>query len=187
MLAGWYNHNMKKLGFMLLLLGGALGVCPASSSLVVYFSNTGHTKRVAEVIAKETGSDLVRLEPAVPYTKEDLDYNVRDSRANREQNDDSCRPLIKNRIAGWDTYSIVYLGYPIWWGKEPRILDTFCESYSFMGKSVVPFCTSGSSGVGQSARNMEQLADGGSWLAGKRFGAGASRREIVSWLKSLSL
>lgn len=173
----------------MLVFGLALAVCSAddASSLVVYFSNTGHTKQVAEVIAKETGADLVRIEPVVPYTKEDLDYNVRDSRANREQNDDSSRPSIKSRIIGWDQYSVVYVSYPIWWGKEPRIMDTFCESYDFSGKTVVPFCTSGSSGVGQSARNMERFAGKGTWLSGKRFSAGASRREIVSWLHSLKI
>lgn len=156
-----------------------------SGTLVVYFSCTGTTKGVAETIAEVTGGDLYEIIPEESYTSEDLDYYDDNSRTSIEQNDTSARPEISSEIDNWNAYSTVYIGYPIWWGQEPRIMDTFVERYDFTDKTVIPFCTSGSSGVGNSASNMEGLAGKGTWMEGKRFGAGASTEEISEWINEL--
>lgn len=153
-----------------------------SNILTVYFSATGTTKGVAETIAEITEADIYEIVPEQPYTEEDLNYNSDSSRTTEEMNDASARPTIEGEVENWDKYEIVYLGYPIWWGEAPRIMDTFVESYDFGGKTVIPFCTSGSSGIGSSAQNLEALSDGGEWLEGRRFGGGASRGEIADWL-----
>lgn len=154
-----------------------------SNILTAYFSATGATQGVAETIAEITGADIYEIVPEQPYTEEDLNYNSDSSRTTEEMNDASARPTIEGEVENWDKYEIVYLGYPIWWGEAPRIMDTFVESYDFGGKTVIPFCTSGSSGIGSSAQNLEALSDGGEWLAGRRFGGGASRGEIAEWLE----
>ncbi|MBQ7507123.1 MAG: hypothetical protein IJT05_07325, partial [Lachnospiraceae bacterium] len=153
----------------------------ASKTMVVYFSQTGSTKGVAEKIADITEAELQRIEPEIPYTEEDLNYNDSSSRATREQNDLSQRPGIKNEItlAGCRT---LYLGYPIWWGQAPRIMDTFVEGHDFTGITVIPFCTSGSSGIGKSAKRLEELAGSGTWKAGNRFSANASLEELTEWV-----
>lgn len=159
------------------------GAAPAHSEvLVVYFSATGTTKKVAEMIASITGGDLYEIVPAEPYTTEDLNYNDRSSRSTKEQNDKSARPAIGSEDVSLTGYTTVYLGFPIWWGEEPRILDTFVEKYSFEGITVIPFCTSGSSGIGRSGPNMKSLAGTGNWLDGKRFGANVSEADLKSWL-----
>ena len=125
-------------------------------TLVVYFSATGTTKGVAEQIASFTGADTYEITAAQPYTSDDLNYNDSDSRTTKEQNDKSARPEISSEkldLAGYDT---IYIGYPIWWGEEPRIMDTFVESYDFSGKTMIPFCTSGGSGIGSSGDNLEK-------------------------------
>lgn len=155
--------------------------------LVVYFSNTRNTKAAAETIAKTTGGTLYAIIPQNPYTAADLDYNTADCRANREQNDPKARPAIKGSIPNWEKYDTVFVGYPIWWGKEPRIMDTFAEQYDFSGKTVVPFCTSGSSDIGSSGEDLAKLAGSGKWLPGKRLTAEVSTSEITSWLSELGL
>lgn len=153
--------------------------------LVVYFSATGTTKDVAEKIAKIEDADLYEIVPAEPYSEADLDWNDSGSRSTKEQNDSSSRPAIGSAAVSLDGYKKVYIGYPIWWGEEPRILDTFVESYKFDGLTMIPFCTSASSGLGRSGKNLEERAGSGNWLDGKRFGAGPSEDTIRSWIEDL--
>ncbi len=154
-------------------------------TLVVYFSVTGNTKSVAEKIASVTGADIYEIKAALEYTDEDINYNDSDSRTSKEQNDSSVRPEIGSEEISLDGYSTIYIGYPIWWGEEPRIMDTFAESYNFDGITVIPFCTSGSSGIGRSGQNLADNAGSGNWIEGKRFGGGASEDEIRSWIEGL--
>ena len=153
--------------------------------LVVYYSATGTTKGVAEKIAGITGADIYEIKAAQEYSDADLDWNDPDSRSTLEQNDPSVRPEIGSESISLDGYSTIYIGYPIWWGEEPRIMDTFVESYSFDGITMIPFCTSSSSGIGMSGKNLADNAQSGQWLDGKRFGAGASEEDIASWINGL--
>ena len=156
-----------------------------SDVLVAYFSATGTTKGVAERIASVTGGDLYEILAAEPYTEADLNYNDNSSRSTSEQNDKSVRPEIGSEDISLEGYTTIYLGFPIWWGEEPRILDTFVEKYNFDGITVIPFCTSGSSGIGRSGSNMEELAGSGTWLQGERFSGGVSEEELKSWIDGL--
>jgi flavodoxin len=158
-----------------------------SNTLVVYFSRTGNTEKIAEYLIELTNADSYVIEAAVPYTDEDIEYNNASCRANKEQNDKSVRPEIANPIASIDSYDTIFLGYPIWWGQEPRIIDTFLESYDFSEKTVIPFCTSGSSGIGTSEKNISELVTIGTQLEGKRFPAGASEDEVKEWYDTLNL
>ena len=153
--------------------------------LVAYFSATGTTKGVAERIASVTGGDLYEMLAAEPYTDDDLNYNDHSSRSTSEQNDKNARPAIGSEEISLEGYTTVYLGFPIWWGEEPRILDTFVEAHDFDGITVIPFCTSGGSGIGRSGANMEALAKSGTWLKGERFSGSVSEDEIRSWIDSL--
>ena len=163
------------------------GPAPAAHSdvLVAYFSATGTTKGVAEKIASVTGGDIYEILAAEPYTADDLNYNDRSSRSTAEQNDKNARPEIGSEDISLEGYTTIYLGFPIWWGEEPRILDTFVEKYSFEGITVVPFCTSGGSGIGRSGPNMEALAGTGTWLDGKRFGGNVSEADLKAWIDGL--
>lgn len=156
-----------------------------SEVLVAYFSATGTTKGVAEKIASVTGGDLYEILAAEPYTADDLNYNDSSSRSTKEQDDKSARPEIGSEEISLEGYTTIYLGFPIWWGEEPRIMDTFVEKYSFEGITVIPFCTSGSSGIGRSGPNMEELAGSGTWLDGKRFGGSESEEELQSWIEGM--
>ena len=153
--------------------------------LVVYFSNTGNTKAVAQKIAGITGADTYEIKAAVEYTDADLNWNDDNSRTTKEQNDPSVRPEIGSEKISLDGYKTIYIGYPIWWGEEPRIMDTFVESYEFDGITMIPFCTSGSSGIGRSGQNLADNAGSGNWLPGERFSAGASEDDIKSWIEGL--
>ena len=153
--------------------------------LVVYFSATGTTKDVAEKIAGITSADTYEIKAAEEYSDADLNWNDSNSRSTKEQNDSSVRPEIGSETVSLDGYTTIYIGYPIWWGEEPRIMDTFAESYSFDGITMIPFCTSSSSGIGRSGQNLADKAGSGTWLDGKRFGAGASEDEIKSWIEGL--
>lgn len=157
----------------------------SGKTLVVYFSATGTTKGVAEQIASVTGAETYEITAAQPYTSEDLDYNDNNSRSTKEQNDKTVRPEIGSEKINLDGYDRIFIGFPIWWGEEPRIMDTFVESYDFNGKTVIPFCTSGSSSIDNAAENLKANAGSGDWKDGKRFSAGASRAEIEEWIKSL--
>lgn len=156
-------------------------------ALVVYFSCTNTTKGVAEHIASVTESGMYRIEPEEPYTSADLNYNNSSSRANREQNDPSARPAIAGSLENLSDYDIVFLGYPIWWGKAPKIIFTFLESYDFAGKTIVPFCTSHSSGIGSSDTDLHALAAQATWMQGRRFGGNASESDVREWIESLNL
>ena len=134
--------------------------------LVVYFSATGTTKGVAEKIAGITGADTYEIKAAQEYTDADLNWSDSDSRSTKEQNDSSARPEIGSDTISLDGYSTIYIGYPIWWGEEPRIMDTFVENYDFDGKTMIPFCTSSSSGIGRSGQNLGDNAGSGTWLDG---------------------
>lgn len=150
-------------------------------SLVVYFSATGTTKGVAQKIASALGADIYEIKPAQPYTADDLNYSDSNSRSTREQNDSAARPEISGSAPSFAGYDKIYIGYPIWWGEEPRIMDTFVESYNFSGITMIPFCTSGGSGVGRSDSNLASRAGSGNWKSGIRFSSGVSESEIKSW------
>ena len=152
-----------------------------SKVLVLYFSATGNTKGVAEKIAALTGGALSEIIPAQPYTTEDLNYNDRTTRASVEQNTLDARPEIANEI-DLDSYDTLYLGYPIWWGQAPRIMSTFVESHDFTGITVIPFCTSGSSNIGQSDDTLAAQAGNGNWLQGRRFSWNVSEDELQKWI-----
>ncbi|MDO4543145.1 MAG: flavodoxin [Clostridia bacterium] len=155
--------------------------------LIAYFSATGTTKKIAEQLAEVTGADLFEIVPEEPYSSEDLNYNDDDCRANQEQSDETSRPAIVGRIENMDSYEVVLIGHPIWWGKEPRIIDTFMESYDFSGKTMVNFCTSGGSGVSTSTSNLKAFAPNANWLDGHRFNANASLNDIQAWFDSLNI
>ena len=155
-----------------------------NKTLVVYFSATGTTKGVAEQIASVAGADIYEITAAQPYTADDLNYNDSNSRTTIEQNDKTVRPEIGSETISLDGYDTIFIGYPIWWGEEPRIMDTFVESYDFTGKTVIPFCTSGGSGIGASGSNLASNADTGNWLEGERL---SSSSDIEDWIDSLDL
>ena len=158
---------------------------PGKKTLVVYFSATGTTKGVAEMIAAIEDADLYEIRAAVEYTDADLNWHDSRSRTSLEQNDKTVRPEIGSGPVELKGYERIYVGFPIWWGEEPRILDTFAESCDFTGITVIPFCTSSSSGIGRSGLNLAECAGSGNWLEGRRFGAGASEEELRDWIESL--
>lgn len=155
--------------------------------LVAYFSATGHTKAIAEYLQTVLDADLYEIVPQEPYTSDDLDYNTDGCRANREQNDDAARPAISGSVEDMAGYDVVFIGYPIWWGQAPKIVDTFLESYDFSGKTIVPFCTSGGSGIDGSLSGIQALTPDADWLAGQRFSAGASETDVQSRVDNLGL
>lgn len=156
--------------------------------LIAYFSATGNTKRLAEYVSQALNADLFEIAPEIPYTGDDLNYSDDRSRTSLEMNDDASRPAISSRVENMDSYDIVFLAYPIWWGQAPRIISTFLESYDFDGKTVIPFCTSGSSGIGSSAENLHALCSGHvTWFSGERFSSATSREQIFEWVKSLEI
>ncbi len=156
------------------------------SVMVAYFSCTGTTEGIAKDIADITWASTFRIEAEVPYTAADLDYNS-DCRANREQNNPKARPAIKSLPEGLDRYDVVFLGYPIWWGEAPRVISTFLENGEFKGKTIVPFCTSHSSGLGSSDRNLHSLAPDAVWIPGRRFAGTTSRTELEKWISGLNI
>lgn len=153
-----------------------------NDTLVVYFSRTGNTEKIAEYLIDITHADSYVIEAKIPYTDDDIAYTNSSCRANKEQNDKTVRPEIADPIESIDSYDVIYLGYPIWWGEEPRIIDTFLESYDFSDKIVVPFCTSASSGNTTSEKNIANLVPIGNQLEGKRFSASASKESVETWL-----
>lgn len=155
--------------------------------LVAYFSATNTTEGVAEHIANGLNADLYEIIPEEPYTDADLDYHDDNSRTTIEMNDPSSRPAISGSVENMEQYDIVFIGYPIWWGEAPHIVSTFMESYDFAGKTIVPFCTSGGSGVGSSASNLESLTSGATWLEGYRLSGSDSQDTVMEWVNSLGL
>lgn len=159
----------------------------AGRALVVYFSCTNTTKGIADRIAEVTEAAAWRIEPEEPYTSEDLDYSNSSCRANREQNDPSARPAIKGRCEDIADYDVIFLGYPIWWGKAPKVIFTFLEGHDLTGKTIVPFCTSHSSGIGSSDTDLHQLAAGAEWKQGRRFNGSETEETIKNWIESMDL
>lgn len=158
-------------------------------TLVVYYSATGNTKGVAEKIAKITDGNLFEIEPKEPYTDDDLDWTNDDSRVSKEHDDESLRDveLVSTTVDNWDSYDTVYIGYPIWWGIAAWPVDNFVKDNDFTGKTVIPFCTAASSGIGDSGNLLEKMAGTGDWKEGERFRGGASESDISSWIDSLNL
>lgn len=155
--------------------------------LVAYFSATNTTEGIAEHIANGLNADLYEIVPEVPYTTADLNYNDNNSRSSIEMNDANARPAISGSVDNMQEYDIVFIGYPIWWGDAPKIINTFLENYDFSGKTIVPFCTSGSSGIGSSAVDLQQRTSGANWLGGERFNGSDSQDAILKWVDSLDL
>jgi flavodoxin len=158
-------------------------------TLVVYYSASGNTKDVAEKIAKITEADLFEIEPVEPYTDDDLDWTDDDSRVSREHDDESLRDveLVSTTVDDWDSYDTVYIGYPIWWGIAAWPVDNFVKENDFTGKTVIPFCTAATSGIGDSGNLLEEMTGTGDWKEGERFHGGASESDISSWIDSLGL
>lgn len=156
--------------------------------LIAYFSCTGTTEQVAKYIESAMQADLYRITPEVPYTSADLDYNDSSTRATKEQQDASARPAISGTIENISDYDVIFIGYPIWWGEAPKIIYTFLESYNFSGKTMIPFCTSSSSGIGSSDAALHSLCEEDTeWLSGKRFSRSSTENEVMQWVNGLEL
>lgn len=158
-------------------------------TLVVYYSASGNTERVAKDIAEAAGADLFEIVPTEVYTSEDLNWTNSDSRVSREHDDESLRdvPLTTTEVPDWDSYDTVFIGYPIWWGIAAWPVDTFVKNNDFTGKTVIPFATSSSSGMGQSGSLLADMAGTGEWQEGQRFSSGVSSDEVQSWVNGLGL
>ena len=156
-----------------------------TKTLVAYFSATGNTRNVAEMIAEIENADTWEIIPEQPYSKEDINYQDYNCRALKEQNDKSVRPAIAGEKIDLSGYTKIYIGYPIWATQEPRIMDTFVEAYDFGTATVIPFCTSGSSGIGSTGMRLATLAGSGEWKAGKRFPGSATEEDVRKWIESL--
>lgn len=155
-------------------------------NLVAYFSASGVTKGVAEKLAKAAGAELFEIVPEQPYTDEDLNWNNKQSRSSVEMNDRSCRPGISTTVSDMGQYDCIFLGFPVWWYREPSIIDTFLEAYDFSSKTIVPFCTSGGSGLGETVGNMRSLVKKADVRDGKRFSSGVSEEELKTWVSGMS-
>lgn len=157
--------------------------------LVVYYSASGNTKSVAEMVADETGADLFEITPVEPYTSDDLNWTDDDSRVSKEHDDESLRDVELTQVTpdNWDSYDTVLLGYPIWWGIAAWPVDNFVKGNDFSGKTVIPFCTSASSGLGDSGNLLEEMAGTGNWQEGQRFRSGASDFDVQEWVGTLGL
>ena len=160
-----------------------------SSVLVVYYSATGNTAQVAQYIADSTGGDLFEIQPVEPYTDDDLNWTDDNSRVSQEHADESLRDveLVADTADNWDQYDTVFIGYPIWWGIAAWPVDDFVEANDFSGKTVIPFCTSSSSGLGESGQLLADMAGTGDWQEGQRFRSGASQEDVQSWIEELGL
>lgn len=158
-------------------------------TLVVYYSASGNTERVGKDIAEAAGADLFEIVPTEVYTSDDLDWTNPDSRVSREHDDESLRdvPLTTTEVPDWDSYDTVFIGYPIWWGIAAWPVDTFVKNNDFTGKTVIPFATSSSSGMGQSGSLLADMAGTGEWQEGQRFSSGVSSDDVQSWVNGLGL
>lgn len=169
--------------------GEADNTTSSGKVLVVYFSASGNTKRVAEDIAEAAGGDLFEIVPTEVYTSNDLNWTNSDSRVSREHDDESLRdvPLTTTEVENWDDYDTVFIGYPIWWGIAAWPVDNFVKNNNFSDKTVIPFATSSSSGMGQSGTLLEEMAGTGDWQDGQRFSSGASQSAVADWVSGLGL
>ena len=156
-------------------------------TLVVYYSATGTTKDVANMIASVTDGDLFEIQPKDPYTSDDLDWTNDNSRVSKEHEDESLRnvELVSTTVENWDQYDRVFIGYPIWWGIAAWPVDNFVKNNDFQNKTVIPFCTSSSSGLGESGQLLANMAGSGNWQDGKRFGSGATQDDVQEWINQL--
>ena len=155
--------------------------------LIAYFSATNNTENIANHLNEILDADLYEIVPETPYTADDLNYNDSSSRSSQEMNDPDSRPVISGSVENMEQYDVIFLGYPIWWGEAPRIINTFLESYDLSGKTIAPFCTSASSPLGSSATKLQDLTGSAAWLEGQRFSGGASVSDVQSWVDSLNL
>lgn len=157
-------------------------------TLVAYFSASGVTASVAKKLAEAADAQLYEIKPQQTYTAADLDWRDKTSRSSVEMNDPECRPAITDTDAPVADADIVFVGFPVWWYREPSVIDTFLDAYDFSGKTIVPFATSGSSGIGDSGKHMQSVAGKGvNVLEGKRFAAGVSVDELKKWIKTLEI
>lgn len=158
-------------------------------TLVVYYSATGSTENVAKTIADAAGADIFELEPVEPYSSDDLDWTKDDSRVTREHENEAERvvELVSATVDNWSEYDTVFIGYPIWWGIAAWPVNEFIETNDFTGKTVIPFCTSSSSGLGESGELLEEMAGTGDWQEGQRFRSGASEDDVRAWVEGLEL
>ena len=152
-----------------------------SKILVAYFSAGGTTGKIAIKIAKAIEADVYPITPKIPYKSADLNWMNKNSRSSVEMNDKSSRPEIANKLQNMEDYKVIFLGFPIWWYREPSIIDTFMESYDFKGKTIIPFCTSGGSDIGESGKNIEKLAPGARVKEGKRFKRFSRKTTLKEW------
>lgn len=161
----------------------------AGETLVVYFSATGNTEAVVQDIVNETGATSFAIQPAQPYTSEDLDYNNSSSRVSKEHADPALQDVALDQDTpdNWTSYDTVLIGYPIWWGEVAYPVASFVKANDFTGKTVIPFCTSASSDMGQSAEHLSELANGGEWMGGMRFPSGVNSDEVRQWIDDLGL
>jgi flavodoxin len=159
----------------------------STNALVVYYSATGSTKKVAETIADTVEADIFEITPKKPYTSADLDWNDSNSRVVREHEDETLRKmeLTETTAENWDKYDTVFIGYPIWWGIAAWPVNSFIASNDFTGKTVIPFCTSSSSGLGESGKNLAEQAGTGDWQDGQRFSSNADDAEVAQWAKTI--
>ena len=155
-----------------------------ANALVAYFSASGTTARVAVDMAEAIGADLFEIAPEEPYSAADLDWRDKTSRSTIEMNDEASRPAIAGTVADMARYDVVFVGFPVWWYVEPRIIDTFLEAYDFAGKTIVPFATSGGSGLGKAPQRMQQLAPGATVDAGKLLNGAPSAAELKAWAEA---
>lgn len=161
---------------------------PQMKILIAYFSCTGTTEKIAQHIAGHIKADVYKITPEIPYTSDDLNYTDSSTRATREQRDSSARPAISGTVENLSDYDCIFLGYPIWHGEAPKVIYTFLESYDFSGKTIIPFCTSHSSGIGSSDTKLHALcSDSTKWISGKRFGRDTWEEDIIQWTNSLPL
>ena len=159
-----------------------------SKVLVAYFSASGVTKKVAEELAKVEKADLFEITPATLYTAEDLDWTNQQSRSTLEMKDPSCRPAIAGKVENMARYDVVFVGFPIWWGREPSVVDTFLDAYDFGGKKIVPFCTSGGSGIGETAKRIQEIVGEEVTVdEGTRLGGTVSEEDLATWTAGLGL
>ena len=155
--------------------------------LVAYFSASGETAKLAKTIAGVVDGDLFEIAPKVPYTAADLDWMDKGSRSTTEMNDDNSRPAIASKLTDMAQYDTVFVGFPIWWYQAPRIIETFLESYDFAGKTVIPFATSGSSGMGKTDSILKAVCPAAIWLPGKRMQSGESAAAVEKWVSTLKI
>ena len=159
-----------------------------NKKLVAYFSVSGVTRHVAEELARAEQADLFEIAPEIPYTAEDLDYRNKASRSTVEMSDPNCRPATRGKIGNMDAYDVVFVGFPVWWGREPSVVDTFLDAYDFGGKTIVPFCTSGGSGIGRTAERIQSIVGSGARVdGGRRLGGEVSEEDLKLWTEGLGI